>query len=150
MNALGGEDMRLDQLKQRLERRRAGADMIGHGRYRELDPLARILLALPVERLVIGILRNQHHRQQARAGKAPRDRVEGCGRLGDLLAIAAGELLPHMLGHQPLPRNNIESLGDVFADLGELARAAARAGLRRGVNNPPAWQIGGKVAPLRL
>ena len=29
MNALGGEDMRLDQLIERRQRRRAGADMIG-------------------------------------------------------------------------------------------------------------------------
>jgi hypothetical protein len=121
MNALGGEDMRLDQLKQRLERRRTGADMIGHRRHRQLDPLARILLALPVERLVVGVLLDQHHRQQARAGKAARDRVEWRRRLGDLLAIAAGELLPHMLGHEPLPGDDIERLGDIFPDLGELA-----------------------------
>src|SRR5205823_183143 len=50
MNALRGEDMCLDQLVNRLERRRTGADMIGHGRHRQLDPLAPILLALPVER----------------------------------------------------------------------------------------------------
>jgi hypothetical protein len=63
MNALGGKDVRLDQLVERRQRRRAGADMIGHGRHRQLDPLARIFLALPIERLMIGVLLDQHHRQ---------------------------------------------------------------------------------------
>ena len=45
MNALSGEDMRLDQLVERPQRGRSGADMIGHGRH-DLDPFARILLAL--------------------------------------------------------------------------------------------------------
>jgi hypothetical protein len=150
MNALGSEDMRLDQLVERCQHGRAGADMIGHGRDRELDPLARIVLALPVERLMVGVLLNQHHRQQARSGKAPGDRVEGCGRLRDPLARPAAELLPHMLGHEPLPRDDIERLGDILPDLREFAAAAARTRARRGVNNAPAWQIGGKVAPRRL
>jgi hypothetical protein len=51
VDALGGEHVRLDQLVERRQDGRAGADMIGHGRDRELDPLAGILLALPVERL---------------------------------------------------------------------------------------------------
>ena len=55
-----------------------------------------------------------------------------------------------MLGHEPLPRNDIERLGDVLADLGELAVAAARAARRGWVNDAPARQIGGKVAPRRL
>ena len=63
MNALGGENVRLDQLVERRQRRRAGADMIGHGRHRQLDALARIFLALPIERLMIGVLLDQHHRQ---------------------------------------------------------------------------------------
>ncbi len=150
MNALGGEDMRLDQLIERHQRGRAGADMIGHGRHRELDPLARILLALPVERLMVGVFVDQHHRQEARPGKAACDRVERRRRLRDRLARPAAELLPHMLGHEPLPRHDIERLGDILADLGELAAAAARARGRRGVDDAPARQIGGKVAPRRL
>src|SRR6266566_5389539 len=75
--------------------------------------------------------------------------MEGRRRLRDRLAGPAAELLPHMLGHEPLPRDDVERLGDVLADLGELAAAAAGARGRRGVNNPPARQIGGKVAPRR-
>jgi hypothetical protein len=94
--------------------------MIRHGRDRELDPFARVLLALPVERLMIGVFVDQDHRQQARPGKAPRDHMERGGRLRDLLAMPAAELLPHMLGHEPLPRDDVERLGDVFADLRQL------------------------------
>ena len=59
----------------------------------------------------------------------------------------ATELLSHMLGHEPLPGDDVERLGDVLADLGELAPAAAQARRRRRVNNPSARQIGRKVAP---
>jgi hypothetical protein len=95
-------------------------------------------LALPIERLMVGVFLDQHHRQQARAGKAPGDRMEGGGRLRDRLAGPAAELFPNMLGHEPLPWNHVERLGDILADLGELAAAAARARGRRGVNNLPA------------
>jgi hypothetical protein len=52
--------VRLDQLIERRQHRRAGADMIGHVRNREIDPFARILAALPVERLIApGLLPDQ-------------------------------------------------------------------------------------------
>ena len=76
MDPLGGEHVSLDQFGERHQRGRAGADMIGHGRDRELDALARKLLALPVERLMIGVFVDQDHRQQARPGEAPGDRME--------------------------------------------------------------------------
>jgi hypothetical protein len=49
--------------------------MIRHGRYRQLDPL----LALPVERLMIGVFLGEDRRQQAR--KALRDHMEQRGAL---------------------------------------------------------------------
>ena len=88
MNALGGQDVRLDQLVERPQRRRTGADMIGQCRHRQLDPLARILLALPVERLMVGVFLAAH-RQQAGSREAARDRVERRRRLRDCLAQAA-------------------------------------------------------------
>jgi len=121
VNALGGEDVRLDQLVERHQRRRTGADMIGHSRHRQLDALAGKSLALPVERLMIGIFVHQDHRQQTRPGKAARNGMERSGRLRDRLASPTAELLPYVLGHEPLPRHHVECLGDVFADLGELA-----------------------------
>jgi len=99
---------------------------------------------------MIGILLDQHHGQQARAGKAAGNRMERRRRLTDLLARAAAELLPHMLGHEPLPRNDVESLGDILADLRQLRAAAAGTRRRRRMNDAPARQIGGKVAAHSL
>jgi hypothetical protein len=150
MKARSGEHMRLDELMEWHQRRRASADMIRHGRHRQLDPLARILLALPIERLMVGVLLDQHHRQEARSRKAARDRVERRRRLRDRLARPAAELLPHMLGHEPLPRHDIERLGDILADLGEFAAATTRTARRCRMNDAPTRQIGGKLAPRRL
>jgi hypothetical protein len=52
-------------------------------------------------------------------------------RLRDRLAGPAAELLPPMLGHEPLPRNDIERLGDILSDLREFAAAASRSRRRR-------------------
>ncbi|SEF12761.1 hypothetical protein SAMN05444161_8822 [Rhizobiales bacterium GAS191] len=150
VNALGGEDVFLDELVERPQHSRAGTHMIRERRDRELDPLARIVLALAVERLVVGVFFHQHHGQEARTGKAARDRMERRRRLRDLLAGPARELLPDMLRDEPLPRNDIERLGDILSDLRQLRAAAARASARRRVHDAPARQVGGKVAPCRL
>jgi len=50
-------------------------------------------------------------------------------RLGNLLAIATGELLPNGLDHLPLARHDLERLGDILAQLAQPIRAAAGAGL---------------------
>ena len=123
--------------------------MIGHGRHRQLDALACKLLALPVERLVIGIFVDQDHSQQARPSEAACDCVKRRRWLRDRLAGPAAELLSHMLGHEPLPRDHVERLGDVLANLAKLAAATAWTRGRRGVNDAPARQIGRKVAPCR-
>ena len=67
VQALGGQHMAADQLDQRRQAGGAGADPIGQGRDVELDALAGIALALPVERLVLAELGVQDHRQQAGA-----------------------------------------------------------------------------------
>jgi hypothetical protein len=53
MQALGGEDMRLDQRAQRRQDRRAGADMIGQRRKAQIDAFAAKALALPVQLLML-------------------------------------------------------------------------------------------------
>ena len=62
---------------------------------------------------------------------------------------AAAELLAHVLGHEPLPRHDIERLGDVLADLREPGAAAARAGVRCRVNDAPSRQVSREVPACR-
>lgn len=61
---------------------------------------------------MLGELLEQDHPQKVRAGKAARRHVEGCWRLRDLLAFAAGELLPHRLDDLPLTRDDFEHISD--------------------------------------
>jgi len=65
-------------------------------------------------------------------------------RLADLLAIPAGELLTNRLDHLPLARDHLKGFGDVFTDLGELGRAAARAHRRSRHNHSLARQMFGE------
>ncbi len=77
--------------------RGACSDLIGQRRQAEVDAFAGIAFALTVERLVLGELLKQDHRQQVRSCKTAGRYVEWCRRLRDLLALAAGKLLPHRL-----------------------------------------------------
>ena len=110
------------------QRRGAGADPIGQRRDVEIDAFARKGRALAVERLMQQELRHQDHGQQARAGEAARDRMRGRRRLGDRLAVAAGELFAHMLDDLPAPRIAFQRLGH---DLAELAQPLRRRICRR-------------------
>ncbi len=81
MQPISLEHMRLDQIDQRPEHNRAGADQIGHGRQTEIDALPGIALALAIERLVDAVLLEQDHGQEAWAGKAARDHMKGRWRV---------------------------------------------------------------------
>ena len=70
-------------------------------------------------------------------------------RLADLLAIAAGKLLANVLDHLPLPRNALQRLADVLAQLAQPCAAAAQAGGRARLDHPLARQMLGKRLPCR-
>jgi hypothetical protein len=70
--------------------------------------------------------------------------MEGRRRLGDGLAISAGDLLTDMLDHLPGTRNHLQRLGDILAQLGQLRAAAARAAGWRGDHHPLARQMLGE------
>jgi hypothetical protein len=72
-------------------------------------------------------LLEQDHRQQTGPGPAAGEHMKGGRRLADLLAVAAAELLADMLDHFPLPRDHLDRLGDVLAELAQPGAAAARA-----------------------
>ena len=90
------------------------------------------------------------HGQKARSCAAAGDYMEGCRRLADLLASPAGKLLADMLDHFPLTRNDLERLGDVFAELGKPRRAAACAGGRARHEDSLARQMRGEWLAHRL
>jgi hypothetical protein len=136
--------MGLKPLMQRPQRRAAGADLVGQGRQAQGHALAGIALGLAVERLMLAVLLEQDHCQQAGAGPAARHDVERRRRLIDALAVAARELLPHMLDHLPLAGNHLQRLGDVLAQLGQAPAAAARTGRRAGHDHPLARQMLGE------
>ena len=137
MHALAREHVGADQIVERPQQHGAAADLVGERRQAQVDALARIALGLPVERLMLAVLLEQDHRQQARPGKAARQDVERRRRLRDLLAVPAGELLPHVLHDLPLPRDHLQRLGHILAQLGEPASSRSRR-RRSGRARPPA------------
>ena len=131
MQALGRHDVRFHQVKERIERRTDRAHRVGHGRQRDRHAFQRIALGLPIQRLVLTELLEHDHRQQARPRPAPRNHMERRRRLRDLLAVAAGELLPNRLDHLPLPRLRFQRPGNVLAEFAQAIAATAFAGRRR-------------------
>src|SRR5437764_6570593 len=89
-------------------------------------------------------LLEQDHRQKAGTGPSPGPHMEWRRRLADLLAIAAGELLADVLDHFPLPRDDLQRLGDVLAQLPQPRAAAAKASARSRLNHPLARQMLGE------
>ena len=81
VHALCGQDVSADQLVERAQQRRAAADLVGQGRQAEIDALTGIALRLPVQRLVLAVLLEQHHGEKAPAGEAARQHMEGGWRL---------------------------------------------------------------------
>ncbi len=84
------------------------------------------------------------HGQQAGPRPATRRWVERRRRLADRLAIAAGELLPHVLDHLPAAGNDLERLGDVLTQLTKPRAATAQAGGRRWLDHALARQMLGE------
>src|SRR5665213_603739 len=140
MKARGAKHVATDQFNEWRQRCGAGADPIGQRRHVEIDALAGEALTLPVQRQVIAELAMENHREEAGTGPPSGNRMERRRWLGDALASPAGELLPHGLDHLPLTRDDVERLGDVLAQLGELA-AAGWAGTRRRDDHPLARQM---------
>ena len=75
---------------ERGESSNPGTDMVGQGGDVEIDAFPGVAFALPVERLVLPILLEQDHRQQAGADPAARNHMEGRRRLGHRRAVLIG------------------------------------------------------------
>src|SRR5205085_5874005 len=144
VQSLGCEDVSLEPFEERRQRRTAATHLIGQGRQAEGYALPGVAFSLAIERLMLPELLEQDHRQKAGTGPAPGQHMEWRRRLADLLAIAAGELLADVLDHLPLPRNDLQRLGDVLAQLPQPRAAAAKANARSRLNHALAWQMLGE------
>jgi hypothetical protein len=88
---LGRHHVRQQALMERQQDCAAGPDLIGQRRQAEWHPFAGVALGLAVERLMLAVLLEQDHRQQAGAGPTSGDHTEGRRLLADALAVAARE-----------------------------------------------------------
>lgn len=83
-----------------------------------------------------------------------RAKPDGRRRLGDRLAVPAGEFLTHRLFDEPAARDDVERLGDHLADLGEPGSAAAGAGGGWRHDHPLArqmlWQWSARGSPTEM
>jgi hypothetical protein len=134
MQALGSEHMALDQMEERHNGKGSVTNLIGQRRQRQIDPLALQARTLAVERYVHAELVEQDRRQQLRADEAARRGMERRRRLGDPLAITAGELLAHRLNDLEATRDLLQRLGHILANLRQ-PRSAATGAARRSLDD---------------
>lgn len=97
----------------------------------KLDAFARKDLRLPIQREVIGKLRDQHMGQQRRPCDATLNRPRWRRRLNDDIAPGARHLDAHMTNHLVGRGHAFKDLGNIFAQLAQLA-AALRTRMFRG------------------
>ena len=96
MQALGGEHVPTKVGEDGSEGGDASAD--------QFDAFTSKCGALPVQRQMVAELADQDHGEQARAGETARDWMRPSRRLGDAVAVPAGELLAHPLDDLPASR----------------------------------------------
>ena len=105
------------------------------------DATTGVDLALPVQGLVIAILRDQDVGQERRAGAAALDRQGRHRRLHDRLASAAAQLGPGMAHDAERGRHVLQHLAFVGADDPEPRATTLGAALGRGVGHRLARQV---------
>lgn len=144
MQSQGGEDMRFDQPMERHQRESRSTYLIGERRGAKWHALTGETVCLPFEWLVLAILLEQQHRQEAGPRPATRYDVERCWRLRDLLAVPAREFLAHRLDDLPRARDHFQRLGHILAEPRQALTAAGRARTRCWNDHALARQVLGK------
>src|SRR5271166_2769168 len=95
---------------------------------------------------MVAELADQDHGEQARAGEAARDRMRRRRRLGDAVAVPAGELFAHPLDDLPAPGLAFERLGHDLAEFAQAGAAAFAADARRWLDDALDRKIVRKLA----
>src|SRR5262249_25798083 len=85
--------------------------------------------ALPVQRKMVRILRDQDMRQQTRSCQPARNRPTWGWSLHDPFATLAAQLGPHMTNHLKTRRHVLQYLGNIFAQLAQHSPAVGTSGM---------------------
>ena len=143
MQPLGRQHMGFDQCKSGCKTG-AGANLVGQRRDAEIDPLAGIALALPVQRLMLPELLEQDRGQKLGPVKPRGVTWNGAG----------GCVIVSQFRHENFSRtvwitfhcrgNHLQRLGDVLAQLRQLRRAAAGTARGRGDHDALARHVVGE------
>ena len=123
-----GHDMIANSFNQRSQKFAGCAHPSSECRAIQVDAFASIDLRLPVERLMIGILRYQYMCEQTRSREPTIDRPRWCRCLHDPVAGIAAQLGPHMTENLEAGPYVLQYLSHVFAQVAQTA-AAVGAGL---------------------
>jgi hypothetical protein len=103
----------------------------GQRRAVQIDAFAGIDLRLPVERHVVGILRDQHISEQPRPDESSIDRPRRCRSLHGPVVGVAAQLRAHMADDLEAGSYALQHLGEILAQLAQSA-AAVGAGFMGG------------------
>src|SRR5260370_41610761 len=135
MKSFGRHDMAFHKATERIERHADRPHGVGHGRSRDRHAFQSIAFGLTIQGLMLTELLEHDHSQEAGPRPSPRDDMERCRRLCDLLAVATGELFPDRLDHFPPTGLRFQGSRHVLA---EFAQAVDHQPLprRRGYENP--------------
>jgi len=93
---------------------------------------------------------DQDHGEQARAGKAARDRMRRRRRLGDRFAVSTGEFLAHAFDDFPAARLAFERLRHRLAEFAQSRAATLAAHAGRGLEDALHGQVLRQLARTAL
>jgi hypothetical protein len=112
-----------NSFNQRSQQLAGRAHPSGECRAIQVDAFASIDLRLPVERLMIGILRYQYMCEQTRSRKSAVDGARRCRGLHDAIAGIAAQLGPHMTKNLEAGPHVLQHLGHIFAQFAQPSTA---------------------------
>ena len=130
------------RLHQRAQQRTACADPARHGGAVQIHAGTGMDGRLPIQRLMVREFRYEDMGQQPRCSDATFDWPAGRRRLDDHVAAGTRLLMPDMADHLECRIDQVELLGDFFAQRLEIATAGRACPLHWFQHPLLAWQMG--------